>query len=350
MSTKGRKRNPKLDRAVEAVLAGGVGQVPLRNALLAGGFSEIESSTKSVRDQLSRRLRNLRKEKEAQSLAAGGPSSPEKGGSSSSAFPARNSVDYLVQHARKFLEHHRPVAAILDSNEREAFIDRFRELMERESHAYSLTSSFGRGTFSTVNHQPIPTFTSTSTSTSTSASTSAPTSMGQYQPPHSQFSSNHDSNNNTPTLTSTSVSASSTPVTTSKFTTLATSIPVVGGVPQTWVAHHNHMHSMNCTHEAKRHRPNDGSAPHLDFLIRDGDRTFVECYGGVNHTPTAAITSLPSTLCSHGVEATACSKTPGTPKSVGWVNPNLPTIMNLEDVNLDEFDDWDEEDWKLLQS
>lgn len=44
------------------------------------------------------------------------------------------------------------------------------------------------------------------------------------------------------------------------------------------------------------------------------------------------------------------SKLTRAPCSLTGSTINLPTIMNLDDVNLEEFDDWDEEDWKLLQS
>ncbi|GMH79618.1 hypothetical protein TL16_g08202 [Triparma laevis f. inornata] len=266
MSTKGRKRNPKLDRAVEAVL-NGVG-VPLREALLQGGFTEVESSTKSVRDQLSRRLRNLRKEKEARALALGhttpepihktssSSSPPHRPSSSSPSCVPRPSVNYLVQHSAKFLEQHRPVASRLDSADREAFISQFRDLLERESHAYSLANSFGRGSFSsTTQSMPNPQSTPTLSSPSASSTTST---------------SNH-----------------------------VQKIPIIGGVPQTWVCNDRHVHTINCAHEAKRHRPIDGSAPHLDFLIRDGDKTYVECYGGVGLGNTGKLSAaLPSTLCS----------------------------------------------------
>ncbi|GMH74773.1 hypothetical protein TrLO_g3380 [Triparma laevis f. longispina] len=305
MSTKGRKRNPKLDRAVEAVL-NGVG-VPLREALLQGGFTEVESSTKSVRDQLSRRLRNLRKEKEARALALGhttpepihktssSSSPPHRPSSSSPSCVPRPSVNYLVQHSAKFLEQHRPVASRLDSADREAFISQFRDLLERESHAYSLANSFGRGSFSSTTQsmvllpQPNNATLSTLSTLSALSTLNQPQNQNQNQvPPRAQ-----PNPQSTPTLSSSSASS------TTSTSNHVQKIPIIGGVPQTWVCNDRHVHTINCAHEAKRHRPIDGSAPHLDFLIRDGDKTYVECYGGVGLGNTGKLSAaLPSTLCS----------------------------------------------------
>jgi len=313
----------------------------LHHGLINGGFKESEASSKNYRDQLSRRLRNDRRAMEEGVLENDLVVNKLKG--------------LWEKKMEEFLIETQMVTGSLTEVQATALgqfaCEKVKVGLHGLAHQMQTQTQTPKLPMSSTPFAVPP------SAAATAAATAAPTtpSPPPLSPAPSPTDEAIDDRSNGAMILS-SISSQGKmmfpPAPSSRKRSIALAIPSVGGVQQEWTvlgqkkkviqapcvwdSHQRHTHQLGtCTeaHKVIKHCT-PGAEPHVDFIIKDGDRTVIECYQNVTNKPDHD--NFYSSICD-------CHSTLQNCDNHDY--DLLPELLDPSLVDMGEFFDFDESEF-----